>query len=55
MIIVLLYLSNLVGTVGGIFTGELKYVMSELQRGEGIKKKVKSTQKQSDSKEAWLI
>jgi tellurite resistance protein TehA-like permease len=41
MFAVLVYLLNWVGTVRGIFTGDLIWAKSELQRDEGMMKKAK--------------
>ncbi|KAF3052178.1 hypothetical protein E8E11_006750 [Didymella keratinophila] len=51
MFVVLVYLLNWVGTIRGIFTGDLIWAKSELQREEGMMKKAKDMEKPRDSGE----
>lgn len=51
MFVVLVYLLNWIGTIRGIFTGDLIWAKSELQREEGMMKKAKDMEKPRDSGE----
>jgi tellurite resistance protein TehA-like permease len=51
MAVVIVYVLNWVGTIRGIFTGDLIWAKSELQREEGMMKKAKDMEKTRDSEE----
>lgn len=51
MLVVLVYLLNWAGTIRGIFTGDLIWAKSELQREEGMMKKAKDMEKPKDEED----
>jgi tellurite resistance protein TehA-like permease len=51
LIVVIFYVLNWIGTIRGVFTGELIWAKSELQREEGMMKKAIDMDKEEDSEE----